>query len=278
MSPRRLTRRRWPTGARLAVAGLVALLALAIFRIGADGPATPRTRPGPDVTSTGPTTTATSTSTSATAPTSGTPPSSTSATIAASTPPPNDGLPLPLPDLPAAGLLDGLAVATPSPDAPPYQRDLMDGGDWAYDPATGCNTRERVLIDEAVVAPQVDDRCRSTGGRWRSLYDGVEATDVADLQIDHLVPLADAWRAGAWRWTPEERLAFANDLTSPDTLIAVTGSTNRSKGDSTPDEWLPPDRSAWCAYAGAWVRVKARWALSVTPAEKAALAQVLAGC
>jgi hypothetical protein len=178
--------------------------------------------------------------------------------------------------VPATALIDALPLvdATPVPD---YLRARF-GDDWDYDPASGCNTRERVLIAEAIVAPQVDDRCRSSAGRWRSAYDGVETDDPADLQIDHLVPLADAWRSGAWRWTDEQRRAFANDLGTDDALIAVTGSTNQSKGDSSPDEWLPPDRSAWCDYADAWVRVKARWALAVSPPEKAALVSVLSGC
>ncbi|WP_421120868.1 HNH endonuclease family protein [Aquihabitans daechungensis] len=177
----------------------------------------------------------------------------------------------------AEEILGGLAVRTADPAAP-YVRDLFDGGDWAYDPATGCNTRELVLIDESVIEPEVDDRCRTTRGRWRSSYDGVTTDDPADLQIDHFIPLADAWRSGASAWSSERRLAFANDRSSPDTLIAVTGSTNQSKGDSTPDEWLPPDETAWCTYAEQWVRVKAAWDLSVTAPEQARLGELLAAC
>ncbi len=173
-------------------------------------------------------------------------------------------------------LLAGLVVR--AADSPrPYRRDEF-GDDWNYDPATGCNTRELVLIDESLVGPEVDDRCRTTRGRWRSIYDGVTTDDPADLQIDHVVALADAWRSGADDWTPERRQAFANDRTSPDTLVAVTGSTNQSKGDSTPDEWLPPDEGAWCTYAEAWVEVKAAWDLSVTAAEHARLVELLAAC
>ncbi|MCU1496362.1 MAG: secreted protein, partial [Acidimicrobiales bacterium] len=170
-----------------------------------------------------------------------------------------------------------LVVAEVPPDLPRYERDAF-GGDWDHDPATGCNTRERVLIEESLVPPTVDEKCRSTGGRWRSIYDGVVVTDVADLQIDHFIPLADAWRSGAAAWSDTRRRAFANDLTDPDTLVAVSGSTNQSKGDSSPDEWLPPDRSSWCGYATNWVDVKLAWALTATPAEKATLVQLLAGC
>lgn len=176
----------------------------------------------------------------------------------------------------AGAPVDRLVVADPDPTLPRYERDRF-GDDWSYDPATGCNTRELVLIEESLVPAVVDDRCRPTG-RWVSAYDGVTTTDIAELQVDHLVPLADAWRSGAASWDDERRRAFANDLTQPGTLLAVTGRTNQSKSDSSPDQWLPPDRTAWCAYATDWVGVKTTWQLSVTPAEKATLVQVLAGC
>jgi hypothetical protein len=177
---------------------------------------------------------------------------------------------------PVAALLQQIPVATPDPGRPPYDRDAF--GDWAYDPSSGCNTRERVLIEESLDPPVLDDRCHPQSGRWVSVYDRVATTDPDDLQIDHLVALADAWRSGASAWTEAQRHAFANDLDDPGTLVAVTSRTNQSKGDSTPDEWLPPDRTSWCGYSERWVRVKARWRLSVEPAEKAALVRILEGC
>lgn len=173
--------------------------------------------------------------------------------------------------------LQRLPLADPDPHLPAYRREAFGDG-WDYDPATGCNTRELVLIDEAVRPPLVDDRCRSTEARWVSLYDGVHVDSVAELQIDHLVPLAEAWRSGAAAWSPDRREAFANDLTHPDSLIAVSSFTNQSKGDSTPDRWMPPDADAWCTYAEMWVGVKARWGLSVTEAEHGALTSVLVTC
>jgi hypothetical protein len=178
---------------------------------------------------------------------------------------------------PASALVDGLTVANPDSTAPDYVRDRFGDG-WDYDPASGCNTRERVLIEESSVPPRVDDRCRSADGRWVSLYDGLVTDDPADLEIDHLVPLADAWRSGAYRWDDERRRSFANHTADPEELIAVSSSANRSKSDSSPDEWLPPDRGSWCAYVSAWVQVKARWDLAVTPAEKVAIVRVLEGC
>ncbi len=115
-------------------------------------------------------------------------------------------------------------------------------------------------------------------GRWLSIYDGVEVSDPSELDVDHLVPLAEAWRSGAHAWETDRRAAFANDLSYPDHLIAVTGATNRSKSDSPPNEWRPPLRSTWCRYATAWVTVKTTWSLTVTTAERDALGQMLDTC
>lgn len=199
-------------------------------------------------------------------------PATTTTPTATSTTPTNAA-----PSASAGGSLDELTVAASPTTSPPYRRSEFGAG-WSYDGSTGCSTRERVLIDESLTTPAVDDRCRPTNGRWRSVYDGIETLDPADLQIDHVVPLADAWRSGAAAWTRARRIAFANDLGSPDTLQAVSGSTNESKADRTPADWLPPDRSDWCSYASSWVRIKVRWGLTVTPSEHAALASILAGC
>jgi hypothetical protein len=99
-------------------------------------------------------------------------------------------------------------------------------------------------------------------GRWRSYYDGIEETVPGKLDIDHVVPLAEAWRSGASSWTASDRKRFANDLTDPQ-LVAVSYSSNRSKGDKGPEEWRPR-RAAWCLYARWWVRVKSVWNLRST--------------
>ncbi len=178
---------------------------------------------------------------------------------------------------PGPTLLASLRVTAVDPNLPDYRRASFGDG-WVYDHVTGCNTRERVLADESLAVPIVDDRCKPLSGRWVSLYDGVATSSPADLEIDHLVPLAEAWRSGAATWTPDRRLAFANDLSDPNTLVAVTSRTNRSKSDSPPQDWLPPDPGARCPYVQRWIEVKARWDLSVTAPEKATLATVLAGC
>ncbi|NUP45498.1 MAG: HNH endonuclease, partial [Streptomyces sp.] len=110
-----------------------------------------------------------------------------------------------------------------------------------------------------------------------SQYDGVTTTDPSTFDIDHLVPLAEAWDSGASGWTTARRQAFANDVTRPQ-LIAVSASSNRSKSDQDPAEWVPTRSAYVCTYVRAWVQVKYYYDLSVDSAEKSALTSYLAGC
>ena len=141
---------------------------------------------------------------------------------------------------------------------------------------SGCDTRDVVLKQSGTGVTATAD-CKITGGTWVSPYDGKTLTDPQDMDIDHMVPLANAWRTGAAGWTDEQRSAFANDLTRPQ-LVAVSLSTNRSKGDQDPSQWKPPATGYWCEYAQRWITVKAYWKLSVTADEKTALQSMLGRC
>ena len=102
-------------------------------------------------------------------------------------------------------------------------------------------------------------------------------SDSSDVDIDHIVPLAQAWRSGASSWTTQRRQQFANDLSIAQ-LIAVSASSNASKGDSDPAQWTPPNQSTWCIYAREWIWVKDAYALTVDSAEKQALSSLLGTC
>jgi hypothetical protein len=155
-----------------------------------------------------------------------------------------------------------------------YSRDRFGGG-WSTT-TNGCDVRERVLLrDGRGIQPGVG--CKITTGRWRSVYDGNVLTMARSVDIDHVVPLAEAWRSGADAWAAERRERFANDLREPQ-LIAVSASSNRSKGDSPPQDWMPPRRAIWCLYSRWWVDVKATWHLTITAAEKRALRLMLRTC
>ncbi|WP_333732587.1 HNH endonuclease family protein [Streptomyces sp. IBSBF 3010] len=157
-----------------------------------------------------------------------------------------------------------------------YERDSFRH--WVDEDGDGCTTRQEVLLAEAVKAPEQGARCALTGGRWRSYYDEVEVTDAKKLDIDHMVPLAEAWDSGAHDWTPERRQAYANDLDAERSLVAVTAKTNRSKADKDPAAWMPPAGSAACTYLVDWTATKLRWGLSADEAEQKALLEQAESC
>jgi hypothetical protein len=123
----------------------------------------------------------------------------------------------------------------------------------------------------------VEPGCRIVSGTWRSFYDGLTFTSSSRMDIDHVVPLANAWRSGARRWGDERRRDFANDPQDSQ-LIAVSASSNRSKGDQGPAAWKPPRRAAWCLYSRWWVQVKSHWRLTVTRPERTQLRRMVATC
>ncbi len=139
------------------------------------------------------------------------------------------------------------------------------GDGWIDADHDGCDTREEVLIAESIEPPVVSriGGCAVASGRWLDPYTATTYTSPGELDIDHVVPLANAWVSGASTWSPQQRISFANDLDAPE-LVAVSFVVNRSKGDRSPDEWKPPNQGDWCVYAKAWVSVKAKWHLTVT--------------
>ncbi len=147
---------------------------------------------------------------------------------------------------------------------------------WIDADSDGCNTREEVLIQEAVTKPIIGKSCSFTGGSWLSPYDGVRTTKSSALDIDHVVPLSEAWKSGAWAWTPAQREAYANDVDDPKTLVAVSLGQNRSKGDQDPAQWLPP--KGVCTYISDWISIKARYQLSVDAIEAAFLTTKMKQC
>ena len=149
-----------------------------------------------------------------------------------------------------------------------YDRDLFDH--WNDDDRDGCNAREEVLILESTTTPTVSGDC-NIQGRWVSAFDGDVTTNTSDFDVDHMVPLKEAWDSGANNWSNDRRERFANDLDSPYSLIAVSAGSNRSKGAKDPAAWMPPNRGYWCEYVYSWTLVKIRWGLSADPAEIQAL-------
>lgn len=145
-----------------------------------------------------------------------------------------------------------------------YSRSLFPH--WVDADRDGCNTRYEVLDVESENAITCSD---VSGGRWFSYYDRVSWTDPGRIDIDHMVPLAEAWDSGARDWTTEVRRAYANDLDAFYSLVGVTDSVNQSKGDQDPSTWMPTYDK--CRYLRDWVSVKHRWRLTVDATEKSRL-------
>ncbi|WP_413757220.1 HNH endonuclease family protein [Streptomyces sp. MMBL 11-3] len=176
--------------------------------------------------------------------------------------------------LPLATAVDSLASGVESRDG--YKRTSFKH--WVDADRDSCSTRAEVLIAESRTEPTVEAGCKVTSGEWFSYYDGVTLTAPGGLDIDHMVPLAEAWDSGASAWPAKHREEYANDLDAERSLVAVTARTNRSKADQDPADWLPPLADARCTYAADWVATKLRWELTVDDREREALNGIAEGC
>jgi hypothetical protein len=176
----------------------------------------------------------------------------------------------------ALTLLASLAVKGRAPKTG-YTRALY-GEAWVDVDHNGCRTRDDVLTRD-LTERQYRDRCVVVAGTLLDPYTHRTMTfrkaDAAAVQIDHVVSLSDAWQKGAQQWSPQKRLAFAND---PLELLAVAGEVNAAKSDGDAATWLPPYRPYRCAFVTRQVQVKAKYGLWVTPPERAAMRRVLGAC
>ena len=178
----------------------------------------------------------------------------------------------------AGKALKGLEVSPPGSMAGydredfPHWSDAQEFGWNVSDSA--CDVREAALIRDGQDVV-VGEGCDVESGRWRDPYTTRTYTDPLDIDIDHLVPLANAHRSGASAWDEAERERYAND---PNNLLSVEDNANQEKGDKGPEAWKPPNKAIWCSYAGRWIDVKSGYDLSINPQERAALKQMLATC
>ena len=132
-----------------------------------------------------------------------------------------------------SGLPQLLIRAVPG-DLPRYDRD--DWRQWVDDDGDCQNARHETLIEESRIAVTFtnEERCSVSTGEWLDPFTGDILTSARDLDVDHMVPLSNAHRSGAWAWDDARRRAYANDLSYANHLIAVTNSVNRAKSDQRP--------------------------------------------
>ena len=178
----------------------------------------------------------------------------------------------------ASYLILNIVVSDPPSEMPDYDRD-----DWDHwnDADGDCqDARQEALIDESSVAVTFTDNrmCKVASGEWTDPYTGDVVEDPSKLDVDHMVPLANAHDSGGHAWDADRKAQYANSLNYPGHLIATTASANRSKGRRGPDGWRPPDQAYWCQYAIDWIVIKRDWGLTATEAESAALRVMLDTC
>ncbi|MDQ4064051.1 MAG: HNH endonuclease family protein [Actinomycetota bacterium] len=147
--------------------------------------------------------------------------------------------------------------------------------DFGWDaPETSCDAREAALIRDGENV-EVGSGCKVTSGSWYDPYTTNTYTDPQEIDIDHVVPLANAYRSGASSWSDEERQRYAND---PDVLLSVEDDANQQKGDKGPEAWKPPNEDEYCDYAQRWISIKSKYDLTVNADEKAELEDMLGAC
>jgi Protein of unknown function (DUF1524) len=159
-----------------------------------------------------------------------------------------------------------------------YSREAF-GTAWSDVNDNGCDTRNDILRRD-LTNKTVDD-CVVLSGTLADPYSGQRVRLVRgpvtslEVQIDHVVPLANAWQTGASFWTAAQRERFANDRRN---LLAVRGDLNLQKSDGDTATWLPPKKSFRCTYVTMQVLTKQRYDLWVTPPEKEAMQRILDQC
>lgn len=88
------------------------------------------------------------------------------------------------------------------------------------------------------------------------------------IDIDHVVSLKDAYDSGGASWSLSKKQSFANDKANH---VPSCASVNRSKGASTPSEFLRKSNDGkgleyeivnFCEYVGIYHSVKLRYGLS----------------
>ncbi len=141
-----------------------------------------------------------------------------------------------------------------------YDRD--DWGGWIDEDGDGLNTRHEVLAEESLIKPVISNN-KVIKGEWFDKYTGKYFTNPSDLDIDHLVPLKNAYISGASNWSKKKKKRYYNYLKYDNHLIAVSKSANRNKSDKSPVDWLPPNKDYQCEYVREWFKIKTDWGLTI---------------
>jgi len=204
---------------------------------------------------------------------------------------PTPSLSKPSPSTPAARAERAKLAVIPIKGRAPktgYDRALF-GTPWTDDVTVpgghnGCDTRNDILkrdLTGAGFRPGGRTACVVLSGVLNDPYTGTTIlfqrgpSTSGQVQIDHIVPILDAWQKGAQQWDDLKRRNFAND---PLNLQATTAAANRQKGSADAATWLPPNKAYRCAYVSRIIDVKSSYGVWMTQAEHDAIERVLSAC
>lgn len=156
-----------------------------------------------------------------------------------------------------------------------YNRQKHFGG-WIKPIKGECmNTRALVLVRDSQSKVDTNNNCSVLTGEWHDPYTDMNFNKASDIQIDHVVPLKNAYMTGAHSWDYLKRCLYANYLGSKTHLLPVNGSENERKGDRSPREYMPPSKQYTCQYLRNWLEIKYVWKLAMTPLEKNKIDQLI---
>jgi len=179
----------------------------------------------------------------------------------------------------AMSLLDFEYHENPEVSVEAYER-IHHFGSWVKNKKSGdCfNTRNKVLVREntGTIVLKESNKCSVATGEWIDVYSGRTMTDAqAEIQIDHMVPLKEAYTSGAFKWTFKERCLYGNYLGYRNHLVAVSGEENNEKSAKTPEDYMPSNPAYQCEYLKDWLKIKSIWGLSLAPEEMKAIRKLV---
>ena len=151
--------------------------------------------------------------------------------------------------------------------------------DWSYeeDFDGDCqSTRQEMLV----LTSRVDVRytnprnCVVRTGEWLDEYTGELFKVAVKLEVDHIIPRMYAHTHGGDRWTPEKKLAFAND---PLNIMLVERREIRRKRDRGPSRYLPRDEFQ-CEYINLWNQISEKYDLQLSTIDRSTISRLTADC
>ena len=168
-----------------------------------------------------------------------------------------------------------MTASSSSSDCPKYDR--SDYSHWIDADGDCQDTRVEVLIAENIgtISYLTGSSCKVVTGSWYDPFTDTTFSTASRLDVDHMVPLKEAHESGAYLWSSTKKKEYANELSASESLIAVSGSANRSKGSRDPAEWLPTNTSYHANYATNWASIKGKWELTADADEIATLKSLL---